>query len=176
MPGGIQPGMCATDALARSLDESCKYQTTKVYSILHAIYGDDLVCQSSLRKEQIPGNIGACVPDGGLWFYKGTLIATFEGKKQQDRGNAIERWFKNNFICRMINKDISYVTFACGEGAYKNGTIGKSLNVAHLSGFNQYNPGENSCFMQPEGFDRDFIADTMIEVIEERINWLTNQQ
>ena len=96
-------------------------------------------------------------------------IAVFEGKKQQDRGNAIERWYKNNAICRLISPNVSYVTFACGEGAYDDGTIGNTLNVFHLLGFDKYNPGNNSCFMSVNGFDTEYISDIMIEVIEERI-------
>ena len=96
----------------------------------------------------------------------------FEGKKQQDRGNAIERWYKNNFVCRTINPDVSYVTFCTGEGAYDNGQIGKALNIAHLDGFDQYNPGKNSAFMSIDCFDKEFLRSTMIEVICERINTL----
>jgi len=170
--GGIQTGTVATDARARKLDEQCKHLKQDVYAELKKIY-PDLVLQKKLTKDQIPGGKGACEPDGGAWFYRGVLIAVFEGKKQQDRGNAIERWFKNNYICRKINPDVSYVTFCTGEGAYEDGQIGKALNVAHLAGLNQYNPGDNSVFLTTEyGFTKEFITDTMMEVIEERINTL----
>ena len=123
--GGIQKGTIATDARARKLDEQCKHQKDSVFVELKQQY-PQLTLQKKLSKTQIPGDKGACEPDGGAWFYNGVLIAVFEG--QQDRGNAIERWFKNNFICRKIN-DISYVTFCTGEGAYNDGQIGKALNV-----------------------------------------------
>ena len=173
MAGGIQPGTVATDANARRLDEQCKHLKDEVFAVLSEIY-PDLTIQRKLTKDQIPGGIGACEPDGGAWFYKGVLIAVFEGKKQQDAGNAIERWFKNNYISKMINPSCSYVTFCTGEGAYENGTIGKALNVAHLEGFNQYNPGANSAFLttDSEGFTKEFINATMIEVVCERINTL----
>jgi hypothetical protein len=90
-------------------------------------------------------------------------------------GNAIERWFKNNYICRKINPEVSYVTFCTGEGAYAGGQIGKALNIAHLFGFNQYNPGENSAFLSTDCFTKEFINATMIEVICERINTLFPQ-
>ena len=172
--GGIQNGTVATDARARKLDEQCKHQKDDVYAVLKEIY-PQLTLQKKLTKGQIPGLKGACEPDGGAWFYRGVLIAVFEGKKQQDRGNAIERWFKNNYICRSIRPDMSYVTFCTGEGAYeKDGTIGKALNVAHLDGFNQYNPGANSAYLttDDEGFTKQFINATMIEVVCERINTL----
>ena len=109
---------------------------------------------------------------GGAWFYDNKLIAVFEGKKQQDAGNAIERWFKNNYICRLINLQVSYVTFATGEGAYEGGVIGKALNVAHPYGFNKTIPGSNSCFLSIGSFTREKINAIMIETICERINTL----
>ena len=105
----------------------------------------------------------------GAWFYREVLIAVFEGKKQQDRGNAIERWFKNNYICRKVNPNVSYVTFCTGEGAYDNGQIGKALNIAHLNGFNQYNPADNSAYFSIEGFTGEQIYTIMKDVLIERI-------
>ena len=182
--GGIQKGTVATDARARKLDEQCKHLMQDVYSVLKKIY-PKLTVQKKLTKAQIPGGIGACAPDGGAWFYDSVLITVFEGKKQQNAGNAIERWFKNNFICRKVNPEVSYVTFCTGEGAFMNwtekegsdelmtyGQIVKALNVAHLDGFNQYNPGDNSAFLSTDCFTKEFINAIMIEVICERINTL----
>jgi len=166
--GGIQTGTVATDARARKLDEQCKHVKKTILPIISAVY-PGVTMQRKLTKEQIPGGKGACEPDGGAWFYKSKLIAVFEGKKQQDRGNAIERWFKNNYICHKINPFVSYVTFCTGEGAYVDGTIGKTLHVAHLAGVNQYNPGDNSVFYNTDCFTREFISDTMLEVLSERI-------
>ena len=182
--GGIQNGTVATDARARKLDEQCKHLKKDVYALLSEMY-PGLTLQKKLTKDQIPGGIGACEPDGGAWFYNGVLISVFEGKKQQDRGNAIERWFKNNYICRKVNDSVSYVTFCTGEGAYSFwdkvlgrltfGQIVKALNVAHLEGFDQYNPGANSAYLNKESFTKEFISDTMIEVITERIDTLFPQ-
>ena len=172
--GGIQNGTVATDARARKLDEQCKHQKEDVYAELKKIY-PGLTLQKKLRKDQIPGGKGACEPDGGAWFYNNVLIAVFEGKKQQDRGNAIERWFKNNYICRKINPDVSYVTFCTGEGAYDDGQIGKALSVAHLEGFDQYNAGDNSAYLNTDCFTKQQINTIMIETICERINTLFPQ-
>ena len=179
--GGIQKGTVATDARARKLDEQCKNLMQDVYSVLKKTY-PKLTVQKKLTKAQIPGGIGACAPDGGAWFYDDVLIAVFEGKKQQDAGNAIERWFKNNFISRKVNPEVSYVTFCTGEGAYSlwdkmlgrltYGQIVKALNVANLDGFNQYNPGNNSTFLNTDCFTKEFINAIMIEVICERIDTL----
>jgi hypothetical protein len=182
--GGIQNGTVATDARARKLDDQCKNLKDEVYTELRKIY-PKLILQKKLTQEQIPGGIGACEPDGGAWFYDNVLIVVVEGKKQQDRGNAIERWFKNNYICRLISPQVSYVTFCTGEGAYRfwdkllgrltYGQIVKALNVSHLLGFNQYNPGNNSAFLSTDCFTKQFINDIMIEVISERINTLFPQ-
>ncbi len=182
--GGIQNGTVATDARARKLDDQCKHLKDEVYTELKKIY-PKLILQKKLTQEQIPGEIGACEPDGGAWFYDNVLIVVVEGKKQQDRGNAIERWFKNNFVCRLISPQVSYVTFCTGEGAYRfwdkllgrltYGQIVKALNVSHLLGFNQYNPGNNSAFLSTDCFTKQFINDIMVEVISERINTLFPQ-
>ena len=77
------------------------------------------------------------------------------------------------------------MTFCTGEGAYSFwdkvlgrltfGQIVKALNVAHLEGFDQYNPGANSAYLNKESFTKEFISDTMIEVITERIDTLFPQ-
>ena len=182
--GGIQNGTVATDARARKLDDQCKDLKDEVYVELKKIY-PKLILQKKLTKEQIPGGIGACEPDGGAWFYDNVLIVVFEGKKQQDRGNAIERWFKNNYICRLISPKVSYVTFCTGEGAYRffdkllgrltYGQIVKALNVAHLLGFDQYNPGNNSAFLSTDCFTKKEIKSIMLEAISERITTLFPQ-
>lgn len=166
---GIQLGQVATDELAATLDAQCKTLSRRVLGTLTQIHGDSLALQKKLTLEQIPGGIGACSPDGCLWFWNGTLIAAFEAKKQQDAGNAIERWYKNNYICRLVNPSVSYITFASGEGAKVGGAIHKALAVAHRSGFNTYVPGENSCWMNPDGFPDEEVERIMLDVLEERI-------
>lgn len=167
--GGIQKGTVATDEHARKLDKQCKVIKESVFEDLSSKY-PGLTMQRKLTKDQIPGGVGACEPDGGAWFYNDKLIAVFEGKKQQDAGNAIERWYKNNAICRGINADASYITFATGEGAVENGVISKTLNFAHLDGFDTYIPGGNSCFRNPDGFTESEMYDIMHTAIFERIH------
>lgn len=167
---GIQLGQVATDAAAAKLDSQCKTVSCKVLATLQTKYGPEVTLQKKLTKSQIPGGIGACAPDGSLWFWKGTLIAAFEAKKQQNRGNAIERWYKNNFVCRTLNPSMSYVTFACGEGAVVGGVIHKALAIAHLPGFDVYTPGGNSCWMKPIGFEDAEVEAIMLQVLEERIS------
>jgi hypothetical protein len=169
MPRGIQLGQNATDAAAALMDNQCKNISIKLFNLLKTKYGPDIVMQKKLDQKQIPGGEGACQPDGGVWFWKGTLIAAFEAKKQQNRGNAIERWYKNPYACRLINPDMSYVTFAVGQGAVRRGTIHKALAMSHLGGFDTYVPGKNSCFMKPLGFTAEEVEAIMLQVLEERI-------
>ena len=95
--GGIQPGTVAFDEQSRAMDDNAKSAMIRVADLLQSSY-PELVVQSKLDQSQIPGGVGSCAPDGGVWFYKGQLIAAFESKKQGAKGNAIERWFKNNFL------------------------------------------------------------------------------
>ena len=159
--GGIQKGTCATDAAARKLDNQCKHIKDKL-----AAEFPKLTLQRKLTQDQIPGNIGACEPDVGVWLRDGVVVAVFEAKKQGNGGNAIERWFKNQFICRMLNKDVSYVTFCSGEGAKRGQILEKILNVAHLDGFNKFEPKKNSCYLSPRGFSSKKIEEVMREVLE----------
>lgn len=168
MSRGIQKNTTAWDEESKYLDETCK--TSKTILIKKLSYITDLNCKNKIPKNIIPGGIGACAPDGGAWFYKNKLICAFEAKKQQNRGNAIERWYKNNFICRVINPNISYVTFASGEGAISNGVIQNTLHIAHYNGgINHYEPGKNTIYYEVNGFILDKIVHIMENVILERI-------
>ena len=157
--GGIQKGTIATDTVAKKLDKQCK-------TLKESISIEGLTMQKKIYQDQIPGGVGSCEPDGGAWFKDGKLVAVFEGKKQGKQGNAIERWFKNNFVCRAINPDVCYVTFCVGEGADEGEVLQKTLNIAHLSGVNKFNPNNNSVFYSVDGFGTEFIAGVMQDVLE----------
>lgn len=157
--GGIQAGTTAYDAESKLLDE-------QVSSISKRIHIPGLVMQRKLRKDQIPYGHGSCAPDGGLWFNEaGALVAVFEAKKQNNAGNAIERWYKNHYICRSINPSVSYITFASGEGCIDGGTITNTLAIAHENIFDVYRQGRNSCFRSVNGFTIDFIENKMISIL-----------
>jgi hypothetical protein len=164
MAGGIQPGTVATDKYAKKLDKQLKDSAQELKS--YFADNDRVVHQKKLRKDQIPGGKGSCEPDGGVWFVDGKLVAVFEAKKQNLGGNAIERWYNNNFTIRKINSNASYVTFATGIGAQEDEVIGKTLNIAHLNGFNKLIVGDNSTFLSPSGFNTKFIKDIMVETID----------
>jgi hypothetical protein len=163
--GGLRPNHTgASDADSKRLDSNLKTIRDELAEELVGVPGLQM-------KVRIPktDTITPCEPDGGAWYYNGILIAAFEAKKQQDAGNAIERWYKNMHRCRVLNPDISYVTFCRGEGARPRGVIGIALEVAHPDGWNKYHPGRNSCWLEPQGFTKEFIKGTMREVLMERL-------
>ena len=157
--GGIQSGQVATDSAARKLDKQLKDIAKEIRSEF-----PDLIWKTKLPNDIIAECHISCAPDGGAWFKGDVLVAVFEAKKQGLQGNAIERWFKNNYICRKMNSNVSYVTFCVGEGAGEDKVIQKTLDVAHES-FNQFYPGDNSCFLSSEGFTNEQIADIMRETL-----------
>ena len=104
----------------------------------------------------------------GVWFYKGVLIAAFESKKQNDKGNAIERWFKNNFIVRAINPIATYVTFASGAGVIAGNPIHRILHIAHQGLYGvmgEVQVGTNNLHCNVEGFSVDEMSDIMLQTI-----------
>ena len=66
-----------------------------------------------IREKHYIGN--GCEPDGGIFYWKDKPIFACEAKKQQNAGNACERWTDNVAILRLINEEISYATFAHAE-------------------------------------------------------------
>jgi hypothetical protein len=162
--GGLRKGHSgAADEGALRLDTDMKQVARELADELRAMFVLDMTM--AIPKTD---TITPCCPDGGAWYFGGKLIAVFEAKKQQDAGNAIERWYKNMYRCRMLNANVSYVTFCRGEGARPNGVIGVALDVAH-EGWNEYFPGGNSCWLEPQGFTKDELKSEMRRVLMERI-------
>ncbi len=162
--GGLRQGHTgASDEGSKRLDTDLKDIAKELAAELRYVKG--LEMKAVVPKE---GTITPCVPDGGAWYFRGTLVAVFEAKKQQNAGNAIERWYKNMYRCRVLNPDVSYVTFCRGEGARPAGAMQVALDVAH-DGWNQYYPGRNSCWMEPAGFTKEFLKETIRATIVERV-------
>lgn len=162
--GGIQKGTMAWDATSLALDKQVS-RIAKELSNDPAVIAAGYYFHKKLKKDQIPGCIGACAPDGGVWFKNGVLVAAFEAKKQGKDGNAIERWFKNTFILRTLNPNVNYVTFTCGKGATMDTPIGKTLAIAVYEDgkhkFNEYREGKNSVFMNVNGYTDDDVRSIM---------------
>jgi hypothetical protein len=164
--GGIQPGSTVFDSESLKIDRDLKLVRDQLTSSLKDKF-PRLSCQKKIKVGTYPF-LTPCEPDGGLWFYDGILIAVFEAKKQQDLGNAIERWYKNNYVANYLNSKVSYVTFCRGEGAYPTGQIGKILDIAHPS-WNQFNKYGNSCWLSCDGFSFESIRNIMEEILSELV-------
>ena len=158
--GGIKPGTTAWDEDSLRHDKLVREAANKVFEVLKEDF-PKLHKQSKLKGDQIIGGIGACQPDGGVWFYDGQLIAAFEAKKQNNKGNAIERWYKNCHIIRDINDRCPLVTYATGDGAREGNVIWKILHSAHRGQYDVIREDGPSCFLKPEGFTMEELIDNM---------------
>lgn len=163
--GGIQKGQTATTPESAKIDKDLREIRDEL-----CIELSDLGVTMK-KKIVTPNTSTPCQPDGGAWYLDGVLIAAFEAKKQQDHGNAIERWYKNNYVCRTLNENMSYGTWARGEGAYPQGTIGKVLDISHDGEWNVYRAGKNSCWLSKSGFSKSEIKDQMRAILLERIDF-----
>ena len=111
-----------------------------------------------------------CEPDGGVFWFEDVPIVVAEAKHQGASGNAIERWYKNNFVIKQANADCTYITFATGEGAYPDRVIGKTLSPAHHLGYNTYSKGENVCYLRPEGLSENEMYTTLMTAIDDKVS------
>ena len=168
--GGIQRGTVATDAQASQIDNQVKTINQELFRELDI---PGLTWQPKLFKHQQPLGNGPCAPDGGVWFYKGQAILASEAKKQGAGGNAIDRWFKNFNILKLLNPDISYVTFARGEGVIDGNPIHKTLYLVVEGKYNtireksdRYSLYDNvSVFLNVDGFGNNFIKEKIYTIL-----------
>ena len=169
MAGGIQLGTSATSKESAGLDNTVKEASKIAFEYYSKVY--DIEYQTKLTKKQIPYGIGALSPDGGIWTYKNKPIMMIEAKHQGAIGNAIERWFKNMYIARVINPNITYLTFATGEGTKVGNPIHTILYIPHDGEYNIVRAGKNTAFLQEEHFELDklvfWIKRTFIATMKE---------
>ena len=156
--------VCSTKE-SLTLDGSVKKVAPKVFKNLQQSF--PLLTWS--KRFRSPNHQAGCEPDGGVFYYKDEVILAAEGKHQQNAGNAIERWYKNNFVLRLASPKMTYITFATGQGAKEDAVISKTLSPAHPDGFNTYVVGGNVCYLEPNGFDEDDIYEIIKEAITDQI-------
>lgn len=164
---GIQKGTIATDQVAREMDNQVKKQSNEVYETLKHRYPDLKHFRKLDPETQVPGGQTPCEPDGGIFYYKGVIIVVSEAKKQQNKGNAIERWYKNNDIIRILSPKATFLTFCVGEGC--NNKIPQLLSVRHLNEYNTLHITDNSLFLNVDGFEDCYIQDCLTQAIESMI-------
>ena len=104
--GGIKKGTMAWDTDSLALDKMVNTISNDLAKDPDVIAAG-LTRQYKLKQDQMPCGVGSCAPDGGVWFKNGKLFAAFEAKKQNDAGNAEERWYDNATLLREINENIN---------------------------------------------------------------------
>jgi hypothetical protein len=137
---GIQPGAIADHGAATTTNSRCLDQTIREAirgpkikrAYLKKDYQEGLLSEpefsrfrwiTKLDKRDIPGHIGACEPDGGVFLLDGLPVLFPEGKTQKNRGNAEQRFGKNREIARYVAPAANYVTFASGDSIRDSGKI-----------------------------------------------------
>ena len=124
----------------------------------------------NLTKHSGFGNRQRIMPDGGAFYVNEKLVAVIEAKKQGSRGNAIERWYKNNAWCRMIDNKVSYITI-CSGYVEDDGPLKGILYPVHngdLGGFGRFIKGKNSAFFQKSWTKKELRV--LIQGILDEIN------
>jgi hypothetical protein len=147
---------------SKDLDNKVK----KAAKTLAFLYQDEIEFKSKVVTE-----FGTMIPDGGGWFRDGKLIAVFEAKHQENQGNAIERWYKNQYLSRqIINPDVTYVTIASGLGSVVGGKVEKILSMAHpegkLNGYNKIYPRKNCYFYKARGWTYEEVESVIFNTLE----------
>ena len=166
--GGIQPGTTASSAASDKIDNQVRRISKKVYAKLKSKY-PELERHHKLPKKYLFEGIGACAPDGGVWFYGGKLIAALEAKHQGAKGNAIERLFKNYHHIVETNPRCPLVTFATGEGTMPGKPIFNALYRPVRGKYGILRSSGPSVFMNRVGFSDDFIEETITKFVENEI-------
>lgn len=129
-----------------------------------------LTYQKKLSQKQIPGMIGSCCPDGGIFLKDGIPVLAVEAKYQNNKGNAIERWYKNAFIMRAINPGVAYITFATGEGTIVGGTIWRILSIAHKGEYNVIRANDNTAYLTIDPMSIEEMVSIIIQAFEASVN------
>lgn len=147
---GIQPGQTLRNGLSAQLENGLRAAVAVAMACVTAPNGRRLRwCPGVSAREVLdhlidPAQMGHDMPeimglrpDGGLFFVEDdagqrTWLLAMEAKCQGPVGNAIERWYKNYYMARLLREDIMFVTLAGGAGAVPGGVIRKTLNPALL--------------------------------------------
>lgn len=156
--GGIQSGTTAFDLQSKKLDRILK-------ECRETICMDGYTKVKQFNRQMKIDLVGeecfGFAPDGGAWFRHGQLVAVFEGKKQNLRGNACERWWDNAVTAKHINKNVRYVTFCSGEGANPGECLDKMKTKAFIMMGDRY-----EFHMSPDGFTKTQVMKVMLDVLE----------
>lgn len=153
---GIQLGQIASSETSRRIDTNIRLA---VKEILLELEFSEFTYRRKLPKSLIPGECGACQPDGGSLSLNNTIVVAFEGKTQKREGNAIERWGKNRGIIYYVSPLASYITICAGTGTEEGGPI---YNLAMQELAKEGHPGELNQFHN--GNSSFYIVDHQISI------------
>ena len=172
-----------TGKVAKKLDKFTKQASKNVFDRLSLRY-PDLVYKKKLEPHEIQGGIGSCEPDGGVWLYHDNIISSMEGKSQDLKGNAGQRWYNNNDILRTLAPNVTYITFGAGpsaelvyindkgnqkkDGSYYHVGLMWDIHFAHCGDrgvINEMKVGVNNYYPQTEGF----TLEEMESIIEKSV-------
>lgn len=169
-------GSVATTNASKKTDNATKVGTKMAVDEINELYGLDL--KHVYRKShpglgKTPKGKNCSVhPDGGFVFDGDLMILATEAKKNNDKGNAIERWYHKVFAVRkFFNREVSFVTFASGYIS-EDGPIYTKLYPAHSDEdgcINEFCPKKNSLFLQTEWTPeevRDIIKEGLIKALD----------
>lgn len=165
MAGGIQKGTTAWDDRSRKLDDMVREISLR----LSEKYNTKLTYHRKIPRDMLFEQVGACAPDGGLFFKGNNLIAAFEAKKQGPRGNAIERWYKNKDYIEYLNPDVPYVTFCTGDGCKEGNPIWRTLHLAVRGEFNVFRQKGPSVFLKVADWEYSEVYDIMQDFLLKQI-------
>lgn len=81
----------------------------------------------------IQGDIVGFSPDGGCFLDRnGNILLAIECKKQGKAGNAIERWYKNDYMLTKLLPCRCYLTLCYGDGFYDGATSENTLKTSAI--------------------------------------------
>lgn len=130
--GGIQPGTSATT------EASSTHERALRAAVKSTPAHPGLVWRPGYSGEEISTILGlqdlvlqGVQPDGGVWadVETGLPVLAAEAKKQGEKGNAIERWYKNWDVLSVLGVR-RYVTFCVGDGFFDQNSAQKALQTA----------------------------------------------
>lgn len=157
---GIQPGTTVWDEESAKLDVAIR-RVRNHYSNTYPTLKCFKKFSKKMKIEYMGDDCFAFQPDGGAWFKDKKLVVAFEGKKQNDAGNANQRWWDNASTAHHLNKDIIYVTFCSGKACGQDKAFHKMMRKAHIL------YGKNFIFFLSEnGFTEEDIEQKMKEILE----------
>ena len=160
-------GRVATTAKSRATDGLVK-EVAATVAKTHKVKFSNIIYTGELTPK---GRKKKILPDGGAFYVNGKLAIVFEAKYQQKRGNAIERWYKNNYISRIINPDVSYVTIGAGYIS-EDGGLYQGLSIAHSKdkgAVGKFEKSKNSLFLK-ESWNREDLVSLMSNILKQYIN------